>query len=107
MPRKNTVLPDTIQVGGVDFKIVLSKIKDFGDMDIDTKTIRVRAGLKPEEAFDTLMHETVHAALAVSGLTNILDDYNLEEAIVRMTDYVVFPLYKKQYDEFRKTIKEV
>jgi|TARA_R100001079_G_C4377031_1_gene121437 energy-converting hydrogenase A subunit M len=107
MPRKKTVIPSTIDVGGIEFKVVLSKIKDFGDMDIDTKTIRVRADLKPEEAFDTLMHETVHAALAVSGLTNILDDDNLEEAIVRMTDYLIFPLYKKQYDEFRKTIEEV
>jgi len=107
MAKKNTVIPTTIDVGGVEFKVVLSKIKDFGDMDIDTKTIRVRADLKPEEAFDTLMHETVHAALAVSGLTNILDDDNLEEAIVRMTDYLVFPLYKKQYDEFRKKVKEV
>ena len=107
MPKKKTVIPSTIDVGGIEFKVVLSKIKDFGDMDIDTKTIRVRADLKPEEAFDTLMHETVHAALAVSGLTNILDDDNLEEAIVRMTDYLIFPLYKKQYDEFRKTIEEV
>ena len=107
MPRKKTVIPPTIDVGGIEFKVVLSKIKDFGDMDIDTKTIRVRADLKPEEAFDTLMHETIHAALAVSGLTNILDDDNLEEAIVRMTDYLIFPLYKKQYDEFRKTIEEV
>lgn len=107
MPRKKTVIPSTIDVGGIEFKVVLSKIKDFGDMDIDTKTIRVRADLKPEEAFDTLMHETVHAALAVSGLTNILDDDNLEEAIVRMTDYLIFPLYKKQYDEFKKTIEEV
>jgi len=107
MPKKKTVIPPTIDVGGIEFKVVLSKIKDFGDMDIDTKTIRVRADLKPEEAFDTLMHETVHAALAVSGLTNILDDDNLEEAIVRMTDYLIFPLYKKQYDEFRKTIEEV
>ena len=107
MPKKKTVIPTTIDVGGIEFKVVLSKIKDFGDMDIDTKTIRVRSDLKPEEAFDTLMHETVHAALAVSGLTNILDDDNLEEAIVRMTDYLIFPLYKKQYDEFRKTIEEV
>tara|TARA_Y100000592_G_scaffold74958_1_gene116951 strand:- start:21 stop:344 length:324 start_codon:yes stop_codon:yes gene_type:complete len=107
MPKKNTVLPDTIKVGGVEFKVVLSKIKDFGDMDIDTKTIRIRVDLKPEEAFDTLMHEIVHAALAVSGLTNILDDGNLEEAIVRMTDYLVFPVFKNQYDEFRKKIKEV
>lgn len=75
-------------------------------MDIDTKTIRVRAGLKPEEAFDTLMHETVHAALAVSGLTNILDDDNLEEAIVRMTDYVVFPLYKNNMTNSEKQLKK-
>jgi energy-converting hydrogenase A subunit M len=107
MAKKNPVIPTKIDVGGIEFKVILSKIKDFGDMDIDTKTIRVRADLKPEEAFDTLMHETVHAALAVSGLTNILDDDNLEEAIVRMTDYLIFPLYKKQYDEFRKTIEEV
>ena len=102
MAKKEYSLPSTIKVGDIEFKIVLKKMKDYGDMDIDKRTIRIRHGLTEEESFDTLMHEVTHAALAISGLTNILDDENLEEAIVRLTDYVLFPVYKREYDNYRK-----
>jgi hypothetical protein len=54
------------------------------------------------------MHEVVHASLAISGLSNILDDSNIEEAIVRVADYILFPVYKREYGNYRrKTDKEV
>ena len=77
-------------------------MKDYGDMDIDKKVIRIRTGLSDEESFDTLMHEVVHASLAISGLSNILDDSNIEEAIVRVADYILFPVYKKEYGNYRR-----
>ena len=77
-------------------------MKDYGDMDIDKKIIRIREGLSKEESFDTMMHEVTHAALAISGLSNILDDPNVEEAIVRVADYILFPVYKKEYGNYRR-----
>ena len=102
MAKKQYSLPSTIKVGDIEFKVILKKMKDFGDMDIDKKVIRVREGMTSEETFDTLMHEVTHAALAISGLSNILDDDNVEEAVVRVADYIVFPAYKKEYDNYRR-----
>tara|TARA_R110000744_G_C19320230_1_gene557571 strand:+ start:197 stop:508 length:312 start_codon:yes stop_codon:yes gene_type:complete len=102
MIKKGYQLPATIMVGDIEFKIVIKKMKDYGDMDIDKKIIRIREGLSKEESFDTMMHEVTHAALAISGLSNILDDPNVEEAIVRVADYILFPVYKKEYGNYRR-----
>lgn len=102
MIKKEYILPPTVKVGDIEFKIVVKKMKDYGDMDIDKKTIRIRKGLTQEESFDTMMHEIVHATFAVSGLSNILDDDNIEEAIVRVADYILFPVFKREYGNYRK-----
>ena len=81
MTGKEYTLPSTIKVGDIEFKIVLKKMKDYGDMDIDKRMIHIREGLTEEESFDTLMHEVTHAALAISGISNILDDDNIETPI--------------------------
>jgi hypothetical protein len=108
MAEKEYCLPSTIDVGGIEFKIVFKKMEDFGDMDIDNKIINIRRGLPLEESFDTLMHEVVHASFAISGLSDILDDANIEEALVRVADYLLFPVYKREYGNYRrKTDKEV
>ena len=43
-------------------------------MDIDKKTIYIRKGMSNEENFDTLMHECVHACLAVGGVSYIIEE---------------------------------
>tara|TARA_R100000656_G_scaffold2825_1_gene4591 strand:+ start:360 stop:677 length:318 start_codon:yes stop_codon:yes gene_type:complete len=102
MAQKEYSLPSTIKVGDIEFKIILKKMADFGDMDIDKRTICIRKGLSEEESFDTLMHEAAHATLAISGLSNILDDDNIEEAIVRVADYILFPVFKREYGNYKK-----
>ena len=106
MLKKEYTPPPAIKVGGVEFKIVLKKMSDFGDFDVDKKLIRIRQGLSPTAMFDTLMHEVAHAALAISGLSNILDDENLEEAIVRIADYILFPTYQREYENYREKYKK-
>ena len=95
-------------VGGIEFKIVLKKIKDYGEMHIDKKTIYIRKGLSPEESFDTMMHEVVHAALSISGLSDILNDDNMEEAIVRASRLYFIPRIQKRIWKLQKkeTIKK-
>ena len=102
MPRKKTSysLPPTIKVGGMQFKIVLKDMDDFGEMDFDKKVINIRKGLTQEEELDTLIHEVHHAALGISGLSNIMDDENTEEALVRIVDYLVMPIVKQEYKRF-------
>ena len=102
MPRKKTSysLPSTITVGGMQFKIVLKDMEDFGEMDFDKKIINIRKGLTQEDEVDTLIHEVHHVALGISGLSNIMDDENTEEALVRIVDYLVMPIVKQEYKRF-------
>ena len=102
MPRKKASysLPPTITVGGMEFKIVLKDMEDFGEMDFDKKIINIRKGLTQEEELDTLIHEVHHVALGISGLSNIMDDENTEEALVRIVDYLVMPIVKQEYKRF-------
>ena len=105
MARKKTsyTLPSTITVGGMQFKIILKEMDDFGEMDFDKKIIFIRKGLTEEEQLDTLIHEVHHVALGISGLSNIMDDENTEEALVRIVDYLVMPIVKQEYKKFIKT----
>ena len=82
------------------FKIVLKDMEDFGEMDFDKKIINIRKGLTQEEELDTLIHEVHHVALGISGLSNIMDDENTEEALVRIVDYLVMPVVKQEYKRF-------
>lgn len=101
--KKNKYSPPAkLMVGGIEFKIVFKEMTDFGEMDFDKKTISIRKGLSENETFDTLMHEANHASLAVSGLCYVLDDDNIEEAIVRAMDNLLFPVFKKEYKNLIK-----
>ena len=84
----------------MQFKIVLKDMDDFGEMDFDKKIINIRKGLTQEEELDTLIHEVHHVALGISGLSNIMDDENTEEALVRIVDYLVMPIVKQEYKKF-------
>ena len=95
--KKGYTLPPTITVGGMKFKIEFREMDDYGEMDFDKKIISIRKGLSPEDQLDTLIHECHHAALGISGLSNILDCENTEEALVRIVDYMVIPIVKQEY----------
>ena len=84
----------------MQFKIVLKDMEDFGEMDFDKKIINIRKGLTQEEELDTLIHDVHHVALGISGLSNIMDDENTEEALVRIVDYLVMPIVKQEYKKF-------
>lgn len=98
--KKGYTLPPTITVGGMKFKIEFREMDDYGEMDFDKKIISIRKGLSPEDQLDTLIHECHHAALGISGLSNILDCENTEEALVRIVDYMVIPIVKQEYIKY-------
>ena len=82
------------------FKIEFKEMDDYGEMDFDKKIISIRKGLNIEDQLDTLIHEVHHAALGISGLSNILDCENTEEALVRIVDYMVIPIVKEEYKKY-------
>jgi len=102
--KKQYKLPSQILVGGIEFKIILKDIEDFGIMDFDARVIYIRESLTREEQLDTLLHEVHHAALGISGLSNIINDDNTEEALVRLVEHMVVPIIKKEYKKFIKKL---
>jgi Zn-dependent peptidase ImmA (M78 family) len=100
--KKQYKLPSQILVGGIEFKIILKDIEDFGIMDFDARVIYIRESLTREEQLDTLLHEVHHAALGISGLSNIINDDNTEEALVRLVEHMVVPVIKEEYKKFIK-----
>ena len=98
--KKGYTLPPTITVRVMKFKIEFREMDDYGEMDFDKKIISIRKGLSPEDQLDTLIHECHHAALGISGLSNILDCENTEEALVRIVDYMVIPIVKQEYIKY-------
>ena len=91
MTGKKKYAPTSIEVGGIDFKIIYKELEDF-----DKKIIYIRKGMSSEDNFDTLMHEVLHASLSVSGISYVIDEDKLEEGIIRCVDHLMFPIYKKE-----------
>ena len=65
---------------------------------------RIRVAIEPHETEEqlesTLLHETIHGILGVSGLAEILEgaDENLEEALVVALEHGLHPLYQRRKD---------
>jgi hypothetical protein len=95
--------PTSISVAGVDFQIKYCKISEYGLYELEDKVIKIRNTLTDEQVFDTLMHECVHAAFDMSGITYMIDDDQKEEAIVRSLENLLFPVYQQEYEKFRTT----
>lgn len=77
-------IPNKINVLGKDFTVTRKKmVKDHhGECDGSRYQITLSNAETLEASRQTLFHEAIHAALYVSGLSNVINDDNLEEAIV-------------------------
>lgn len=83
-------LPNKISILGKEFKVVVTALKGLhGDCDVDKRVIRIHQNSTVESARETLFHESLHAAFAVSGLKEIITDEQ-EEAIVRMIEHSIY-----------------
>ena len=96
MPRRKKICPDFNRGRWSHFQNRHKELDDFGQMDIDKKTIYIRKGMSNEENFDTLMHECVHACLAVGGVSYIIEEDKIEEGVTRCLDHLMFPIYKRE-----------
>ena len=80
------LLPKEISILGKPFKITVTNLKgSHGDCNEDTYEIRIHQNLEIEQARMTLFHESIHAALAISGHKQMLKE-DQEEALVRMLE---------------------
>lgn len=89
-------LPKFVAVGGKKVKIVIdNQLDDYGGYHHDQAEIRIsRKALESEkDTMETLRHELVHAALAISGVS--FNERMEEEAIVRCMDSIFFPAWDR------------
>jgi len=71
LPRQVTVGPFRWNVDyGPKATLRLVKEDNYGETDLDELTIRIRSDVHPEVARETLVHEVIHAAFAVSALSD-------------------------------------
>lgn len=99
-----TYKPKTITIAGVPFNIQYKQINDFGLCDVDKKLITVRDSLSNQETLETILHESLHACLALSGLSYLLNNEDTEEALIRCIDSLYIPIVKNQLSRYKKNI---
>jgi hypothetical protein len=89
--------PRSVSIGGQKFKILFRDLEndDWGQMLFDDRQILLskKCLANPKILKDTLRHEVIHAALAVSGCS-FADRFD-EESIVRAIDNIFFPAWEK------------
>ena len=84
------VLPSKVSIMGRTFDVKVMNLKGCaGDCTVADSLIRIHQAQSVESAKATLWHEAIHAALGISGLTELLEAKNdsLEEAIVRCIEH--------------------
>ncbi len=104
MARKKKIqIPKSVTVLGRTWPIFLTEGEatsddpEFGETDTNAGTITLRWA--PHEKFktpiqSTLLHEVLHAALNVSGNTNLWNEA-IEESLVSALEQALFPLIQQ------------
>lgn len=83
-----------IEIGGKKVQILWADIEDYGNYCHDSAYIALNSSLKGDSitAMDTLRHEMMHAALAISGVGFGITQEQ-EEQIVRCMETIFFPAW--------------
>lgn len=87
----NFEAPKSLLIGGRKIKVILDdEIDEHGLYYHDTKKIVINP--TKEEPLASLLHESIHAALTISGLSEALGD-KLEEAVCRAVEMIAPNIY--------------
>tara|TARA_Y100001973_G_C5154006_1_gene309709 strand:+ start:794 stop:1111 length:318 start_codon:yes stop_codon:yes gene_type:complete len=105
MAKQPKYRPTEVMIGGHKFSIEYKQMDDFGVLHFERRTISIRKNLSEEDTLDTILHEVVHACFALSGIGYLLDNDNLEEALVRAVENLVVPTFKKEHTSYLKQKK--
>ena len=100
-------LPKKVLIAGCAIRIVYRDLGDedcYGLYSYKRRTITVHNELEQDDLYETLRHEMMHAALALSGIT-FCERYE-EEAIIRCMDEIFFPAWDRLLRNFPTLINE-
>ena len=94
-------LPRQVTIAGCDFKVVFRKMKDnFGYYNHDRREVQLNEKYRnstSRDAWDTLLHEMLHASLNMGGVSYTLGD-KLEESVVRNIEQLFLPAMREITD---------
>lgn len=80
----------SVTILGTQYKVTKQSMEDHGDVDFNTKVIRIKKEDPADVQERTLLHEIIHAVHYESGhLFNIED---VEEGLVRVTESCLWDL---------------
>ncbi len=102
MDKKPKYRPSEVIIGGHKFSIEYKQMSDYGQLHFEKRTILIRKNLKEEDILDTILHEVVHACFSLSGLGYLIDNENMEEALVRAVENLVVPIFKREHLSYLK-----
>ena len=92
----------SVTVGGTRIAIKIVDQEEWGNFHGDAKEITISTRAVIEGVFlPTLLHELLHAAFFVSGITWALDS-NMEEAVVRCVENIYFPALASVNDKYNR-----
>ncbi|WP_123053131.1 hypothetical protein [Clostridium sp. JN-1] len=80
------MLPESIKIGGIDYRIKLVDICDEGNLNVDgkivfpTQEIRIKKGLEEQYGENILLHEIIHGIFEFCGWEQD------EESITRLSN---------------------
>lgn len=101
--NKQTIIymyrPKEIIIAGRRFKIIYRLIEDYGRFDYERQIIIIRESLNEREVFQTIIHESFHAMLYISGVSFAIDSEKIEEAIIRCFDNFLMPAIESQLNK--------
>ena len=89
-------LPSKVTVLGTEFTIKIAALKggDLGLFDYAARTITIHKGIKEQRVAESaLLHEIIHASLAISGVNQLFKE-DLEEAITWCLEHSLINLYE-------------
>jgi hypothetical protein len=88
--------PKQVMILGRRVKLQFTDLQDgdFGEFSELPLTIKIQQGLSPEIIPQVLIHEMVHAALAISGISTYQLEANVEEAICTVMETAVPDIMK-------------
>jgi hypothetical protein len=96
-------IPKSVMVAGQRWRVVTEEegvddVDDYGQTDWNTRTITLYK--RPHTRYkrsimSTLFHELMHAALAATGVDNVIGHEAAEEAVVTSLEHALWPLIER------------
>lgn len=113
MASRKLPLPDHLDVLGVPFRVeMLGSLEDVAEDEEQTwgdtvgfnRRIRINSSQDTRRQWTTLMHEMMHAALYVTGVSGQITD-EIEEIIVQSLEHAMEQFLLKHGDQIVKSLE--